>query len=59
MIHFTVNGNAPQAGSLYLRAIPEEEESVIAAVGLGAACVCLVMESVRFGRKICKGLASN
>ena len=33
--------------------------SVIAAIGLGAACVCLVVEGVKFGRKIYRDLTSD
>ena len=33
--------------------------SVIAAIGLGAACVCLDVEGVKFGRKIYRDLTSD
>ena len=33
--------------------------SVLAAIGLGTACVCLVVEGVKFGRKIYKDLTSD
>ena len=33
--------------------------SVLAAIGLGTACVCLVVEGIKFGRKIYKDLTSD
>lgn len=32
---------------------------ILAAIGLGAACVCLAVETVKFGRKIYKDLNSQ
>ncbi len=33
--------------------------SVLAAIGLGTACVCLVVEGIKFGKKIYKDVTSK
>ena len=32
---------------------------ILAAIGLGTACVCLTVEAVRFGRKIYKDIKND